>query len=200
MRMRAMVVGVDSGSGSFLGLGAGPRRCGWRLCALCLIRRAVIRSPSSPRPQHPSRARPVDVSVLVQDASTGEPLPVARVTIRVSKLGGRAFEFQATSAAATNKLYRAAQFELPKPGRWDVQVRVQGSQQTALIDTELDAAAPVPRWHELWPWIGWPVLAIALFGIHQVLERRANIIEASRVATAEPPTRATLLDDSESHT
>src|SRR6516162_9043756 len=70
---------------------------------------AVFTSPT------PFRAGPVDVSVLVQDAAylkaTGD---------------GRALECPATTAAATNRLFHAAVFELPEPGRWDVEVAVEG--------------------------------------------------------------------------
>ena len=73
----------------------------------------------------PFRAGPVDISVLVQDSSTGEPMTAARVTVRISKPGQLALEYPATTAAATNKLFQAAQFELPEPGRWDLQVRLK---------------------------------------------------------------------------
>ncbi len=119
----------------------------------------------------PFRAGPVDISVLVQDSLTGEPMTGARVTVRMSKLGQIALEYPATTQAATNKLFRAAQFELPEPGRWDMQVMVEGSQGPAEIAGEVEAAEPLPRWREIWPWFGWPALAIALFGIHQILKR-----------------------------
>lgn len=120
----------------------------------------------------PFRAGPVDISVLVQDAVTGEPVPRTRVTVRMTKPGQPALEYPATSEAATNKLLDAAQFELPEPGRWQWEVQVEGPHGPAVIGGELEAAPPLPRWRELWPWIGWPALAIALFGIHQVLARR----------------------------
>jgi len=119
----------------------------------------------------PIRAGPVDISVLVQDSLTGEPMTHMRVTVRMSKPGQLALEYPATTAAATNKLFLAAQFELPEPGRWDLQVRVEGSHGPAEIAGELEAAEPLPRWREIWPWFGWPALAIALFGIHQILKR-----------------------------
>jgi hypothetical protein len=120
----------------------------------------------------PFRAGPVDVSVLVQDAATGDPLTQSLVTVRMIKSGRLALEYPATSEAATNKLLQAAQFELPEPGRWVLQVRVEGAHGPAVIAGELEAAEPLPRWRELWLWIGWPAIAIALFGIHQVLEHR----------------------------
>jgi hypothetical protein len=121
----------------------------------------------------PFRAGPVDISVLVQDALTGEPMPLTRVTVRMTKPGPLALEYPATREAATNKLLHAAQFELPEPGRWQLEVQVEGVHGLAVIGGELEAAAPLPRWRELlWPWIAWPALAIALFGIRQALAQR----------------------------
>jgi hypothetical protein len=120
----------------------------------------------------PFRAGPVDVSVLVQDASTGEPMTQVPVTIRMTRSGGPALEYPATTGAATNKLFRAAQFELPGAGRWALQVRVDGRDGPAVIAGEVDAAEPLPRWPEIWPWFAWPTLVIVLFSIHQFLVRR----------------------------
>ncbi len=144
----------------------------------------------------PFRAGPVDISVLVQDASTGEPVPETRVTVRMTKLTlGRDLEtapqlgeYAATREAATNKLLHAAQFDLPEPGRWQLEVQVEGGHELAVLGGELEAAAPLPRWRELWPWIGWPALAIALFGIHQVLARRRSArFGRERLPRASPP-------------
>ncbi len=70
----------------------------------------------------PFRAGPVDISVLVQDAVTGQPLPQARVTVRMTRIGQPTLEYAATQEVATNKLLHAAQFELPAPGRWELEV------------------------------------------------------------------------------
>src|SRR3954468_10866690 len=58
----------------------------------------------------PFRAGPVDVSVLVQDARTGQPVPQAEVAIRAAPRGrpSEAILQPATVEAATNKLFRAA--------------------------------------------------------------------------------------------
>jgi hypothetical protein len=130
---------------------------------------AVFTSPT------PLRAGAVDVSALVQDASTGDPMPQVQVSIRMTKPGRLAVEYPATTEAATNKLFHAAQFRLPEPGLWEMQVQVNGLHGRAVIGAEIEAAEPLPRWREMWPWIGWPALAIALFGVHQVLvERKAR--------------------------
>jgi len=139
----------------------------------------VFSSPS------PFRAGPVDISVLVQNASTGEPLPQARVTVRMTKIGQPALEYPATQDAATNKLLHAAQLEIPVPGRWELEVRVEGAQGIAAVGCELEAAEPLPHWLEMWPLICCPALATLLFAIHQVLARRRSgesIINAGEIS------------------
>jgi hypothetical protein len=111
----------------------------------------------------------VDLSVLIQDASTGDPMTEVQVTVRMTRSGGLALEYPATSATATNKLLQAAQFELPEPGRWALEVQVQGSHGPAVVGVELEAAEPLPRWREMWLWIGWPAMAIVLFIMNKLI-------------------------------
>ncbi len=128
---------------------------------------AVFTSPT------PFRAGPVDVSVLVQDAATGECMPEARVTVCMKAHGaGRTIQRPATTEAATNRLFHAAVFVLPESGRWDVEVAIEAPHGPALLRFEVDADGPAPRWLELWPWFTWPAIVVVLFGLHQVLVRR----------------------------
>jgi hypothetical protein len=128
---------------------------------------AVFTSPT------PYRAGPVDISVLVQDAATGECMPEARVTVCLKVPGaGRMLEYPATTEAATNKLLRAAEFQLPEPGWWEVSVAVEGPHGPAVVRFEIQADEPPPRWLDLWPWFSWPALAVVLFAIHRALVRR----------------------------
>jgi hypothetical protein len=121
----------------------------------------------------PLRAGPVDVSVLAQDAVTGDCLPEARVTVRLTtSASGQLLEYPATAEAATNKLYRAAVFPLPEAGWWDVDVAVEGPHGLARVRFAVQAEEPLPRWQELWPWFSWPALAVALFALHRILVRR----------------------------
>jgi hypothetical protein len=122
----------------------------------------------------PVRAGPVDVSVLVQDAATGEPASDVQVTIEATWRGSPAVTTRhpATTEAATNKLYHAATFDLPGPGWYAVGVSIAGARGGGHAELDLEAADPLPPWLALWPWVGWPVLAVGLFGIHQLLVRR----------------------------
>jgi hypothetical protein len=136
----------------------------------------------------PFRAGPVDVSVLVQEARTGQPVPDARVTVRAALRGrpGEATVHPATVEAATNKLFRAAVFEIPEPGWWEIEVAVEGEHGPARAYFEVEAAEAAPRWLALWPWLGWPALVIVLFGIHQVLVWRQGRARAGTDHTREP--------------
>jgi hypothetical protein len=121
----------------------------------------------------PLRAGPVDLSVLVQDADTGELVSEVQVTIKAVRSGSPdiAFRHRATTESATNKLYYAATFDLPEPGWYSVEVFIDGVLGKAQVRFELEAAEPLPSWLAMLPWVGWPVLAILLFSIHQLLVR-----------------------------
>jgi hypothetical protein len=112
----------------------------------------------------PLRVGAVDVSVLVQDAETGQALSDATVTVELSLRGGDLRVQQlATRAAATYQLLRAARFELPQPGSYDTCVVVTGSHDMASAEFELKVAPALPRWLAMWPWLLWPVMPIALY-------------------------------------
>ncbi len=122
----------------------------------------------------PFRAGPVDVSVLVQDARTGDPLPQAEVTVRATPRGrsDTLVVQSATHDAATNKLFHAALLELPEAGWWKIDIAVAGQHGEAAVQFEVEAAAAAPAWLDLWPWLAWPALAIVVFCIHRILVRR----------------------------
>src|ERR1700741_169076 len=85
----------------------------------------------------PLRAGPVDVSVLVQDVTTGEVLLSDTIDIEVApqSLPSSLVLYRATSAAASNKLFQAAKLDLPEPGWWDLSVTV--------CDSEVQVRIPV---------------------------------------------------------
>jgi hypothetical protein len=132
----------------------------------------------------PFRAGTVDVSMLIQDATTGECVPEARVHVRLTaRATGDVLDCPATAEAATNKLFHAAVFQLPDPGWWDVEVGLEGPHGPAWLRFEIQAQPALPRWLEFWPWFTWPGFAVALFGLHQLLVRRRTCL---RSAISEP--------------
>src|SRR5262245_11531451 len=122
----------------------------------------------------PLRAGPIDVSVLVQKAGNNELVLAGQVAIQATPRShaGRTISRVATTEAATNKLFRAATFELPDAGSWEVEVSIDGPMGHAHTRFEAEASEPLPKWLAMWPWFSWPALAIILFGTHQLLDRK----------------------------
>lgn len=159
------------------------------LCSLCLLdsgsvwadggavrlmrqtaswRVTVFTSPT------PLRTGPVDISVLIQDAKTGQPLLDVPVKVWAhpaedpeSLVGG-----DAMTEAATNKLFRAIVVDIQQPGRWDLTIEVGPEENQESLLVEVDIGAGLPNWFNLAAWIGWPVLAGGLFVIHRWLAKR----------------------------
>ena len=59
----------------------------------------------------------IDISVLLQDAETGQPVDDAEVNVRMTSgdVSGRTIHAVATQAAATNKLLRSALDRASRP-------------------------------------------------------------------------------------
>jgi hypothetical protein len=124
----------------------------------------------------PLRAGPVDISVLVQEADTLTPVAEAQVDIKATQRGehGATISHPATSEAATNKLFRAASFELPAAGTWELEISINGPLGTTQAGVDLEVAEPLPRYLTMWPWVCWPVVPIVLFSAQQFLVRRRS--------------------------
>jgi len=122
------------------------------------------------------RAGVVDFSVLVQSADSDRAVLDVPVTVHVYPWGSPQHRNGGlvTSAAATNKLFRAIQLDLPEPGRWHVDVAVHATQRAVQVKTELEVGSPLPPWIDLGLWIGWPLVAIVVFVLHQSLVRRVS--------------------------
>ena len=116
----------------------------------------------------------MDFSLLVQDAATSAVLSDSRVVFRMTPPGepGPAVDQLATTEAATNKLLKAAQFALPSPGVWQVEVIVDGDLGRTRIAFPVEVSAAMPRWLDMAPWIAWPLAAIALFAFRETVVRR----------------------------
>jgi hypothetical protein len=122
----------------------------------------------------PLRVGAVDVSVLLLDADSGSLVDDAVVKVTATLLDRPATVIRqpATVGAATNKLFRAATFDLPTAGRWRFEATISeplGNSRTA-FDTEV--ADQLPRALALWPWLAWPVIPIVLYGLRELTGRR----------------------------
>src|SRR4051794_33864974 len=89
---------------------------------------------------NPLRAGIVDISVLLQDAATGTLVRDAAVTVRAVPRGNAdaAVRQEATTVAATNKLFRAAILGLSDPGWWDVDIAIEGLRSPIQVHFEME--------------------------------------------------------------
>jgi hypothetical protein len=110
----------------------------------------------------------VDISVLILDHETGEPIEDARIVVEVRPKGRPAevMSHRATRQAATNQLLRAAVFELRDPGRRVVNIRIEGPNDQTQIQFEMDVGRAWSPQAGIWPWILWPLPVVVLYGIH----------------------------------
>jgi hypothetical protein len=125
----------------------------------------------------PLRAGPIDISVLLQDAETGQPVDDADVTVQMTSSddSSRIIHAVATHAAATNKLLRAALIEIPSPGSWDVEIAyVAGSNPARQLHFTVEAGQPMARWLTVWPWFSWPAAVVLLYGVHRWLASQGS--------------------------
>lgn len=127
----------------------------------------------------PLRAGRIDVSVLVQDAATSRMIQHAEVFVSAARFGrrGEVVRRKATAEQAANKLFQAAEFDLPEAGRWKFSIEAAsiltaGPSTAPPLTFEVEVAAPLPQWLALAPWIGWPWLVIAVFAAQRCLRGR----------------------------
>ena len=129
---------------------------------------AVFTSPT------PLRAGEIDVSVLVERADTGAIVHDVAVAVRAEHVDtGTIVRERASEAAATNKLFQAAACRLTEAGEWQLTVTLahpaQGSHDVSFAAA---VASSPPPWVDLVYSIGWPLLLVGLFVVHQILVAR----------------------------
>jgi hypothetical protein len=132
----------------------------------------------------PLRAGPVDISVLLQDAATGAPIADANIDVSMSPRDerGPTLRASATSAAATNKLLRAALIDMPTAGTWDAELSIVADRGPATVHFAIEVGPPLPRWLTVWPWFTWPVGAVFIFAVHRRLVWRKQRATSTQLA------------------
>lgn len=124
----------------------------------------------------PLRAGPADISVLVQDRDTNEPLLDAEVLIVLTPLDqdGAALRGAATRALATNKLLYAVVMDVPSAGAWDLRVTVRRGHEAATVAGQMTFAAAVPPLLAHWPYLAFPPVAVLVFVVNQWRRSRSS--------------------------
>jgi len=123
---------------------------------------SVFTSPSA------LREGPIDISVLVQEFSSGKVCDDATIDVELTALNHPevALKQTATAGAATNKFFKSAFFNVPQARDWHARIFLN---VVPACELELSIAPPLPAWIDIAPWLGWPFAAIALFCGHQWL-------------------------------
>jgi len=120
----------------------------------------------------PLRVGLLDLSVMIQDHLSQEPILDGYVSLQLSKNGHHGVSMEATRQHAQNKLLYAASFNIPEPGLWNLQLLVRRGLQSAAIDDRLNIdPAPSPL-ISYWPYFALPPVLIALFLLHQRLKKK----------------------------
>ena len=118
----------------------------------------------------PPRVGPVDVSVLVQEESSGSVIVDADIAVTLTAAGdaeGVTTSAPASRAQATNKLLQSALLTAPSAGDWQGTIDCRVGNAKAEIPFSLQVVAAPPAWTKLAPWILWPLAAAAIFVVHR---------------------------------
>jgi len=127
----------------------------------------------------PIRAGPLDVTLLVQEIPSNQPVPDAVVICSVQKVGPPSpspvrlpawcsaivpgARIPATSAHSRNKLLFGAYLPITEPGRWELTVHLARGPVSFSAALPLDVSAPQPPLSTWWPLIALVPAAILLY-------------------------------------
>ena len=135
----------------------------------------------------PLRAGPVDLSVLIQEIATREPVLDAQVSLSVTPISAeiepgaevwtppccslkRSDDFYvATRSQAQNKLMYHAFFPIPASGKWNLAVEVRRGNAAHYLVGPVEVAPPLKPMLAYWPLLALPFLAIGGFVLNRSL-------------------------------
>jgi hypothetical protein len=124
----------------------------------------------------PIRVGSSDLSVMVEDASTGTPLLDAEVTLTCKGPGGHMNTVRASRATATNKLLYSGAPVFSAAGAWTVTVSVRRGGTTGEAAGAVAVSPALPAAWRYWPYFAIVPVCIGLFVLHQRLaQQRASL-------------------------
>jgi hypothetical protein len=128
---------------------------------------------AAPQPLHTGAA---DLSVMVQDRSSGEVLldPVIDLTFAPQAAGGTQQTVRLAKGQASNRLLQASTVYFSTAGKWRLALAVRRGNDTAQLVTECTVEPDHSRATLVWFYVLLPVVIILLFIIHQVLKLRSE--------------------------
>ncbi len=93
----------------------------------------------------PLSTGPNDLAVLIQDASSGQPMSDASVEISATCDGEFSCETQASPQTAANKLLEAATLNFSKPGSWDIRTLVRRGTDEFVLHSSVEVKSSVSQ-------------------------------------------------------
>jgi hypothetical protein len=129
---------------------------------------------AAPQPLHTGAA---DLSVMVQDRSSGEVLldPVIDLTVTPPAASESQQTVRLAKGQASNRLLQASTVHFSSAGKWRLTLAVRRGNDTAHLSTECTVEPDRSRATLVWFYVLLPVAIILLFVIHQVLKLRSEV-------------------------
>jgi hypothetical protein len=126
---------------------------------------------AAPQPLHTGDA---DLSVMVQDRTTGEVLldPVIDLTVAPADANATQQTVRLAEGQASNRLLQASTVHFSSAGKWRIALAVRRGNDTAQLSTECTVEPDRSRATLVWFYVLLPVAIILLFVIHQALKLR----------------------------
>lgn len=124
----------------------------------------------------PLRTGMADLSVMVQDRSSGEVLldSIIDVTLTPETAGTSPETVRLARGQASNRLLQASAVHFPKAGKWRVTLLVRRGNDAVHLATECTVEADRSRNLLIWFYVLLPAGIIVLFVIHQRLKLSQN--------------------------
>lgn len=111
---------------------------------------------------------PGDISVMIQNRTSLQPVLDADVSIRIGDT-----QLHATHQQAQNKLLYAAPLAAEEPGKLDFTIDVNHG---SIVSGKLNIAQPTPMLASNWEYLAVPPVFILLFAVREWLVRRRAIL------------------------
>jgi hypothetical protein len=124
----------------------------------------------------PLRTGDADLSVMVQDRTSGEILldPIVDVTVAPESPSASQQTVRLAKGQASNRLLQACTVHFSTAGRWHMALLIRRGNDTAQLSTECTVEPDRSRATLVWFYVLLPVGIILLFVIHQVLKHRSE--------------------------
>jgi hypothetical protein len=124
----------------------------------------------------PLRTGDEDLSVMVQDRTSGEVLldPIIDLTVAPAPLSASPQTVRLAKGQASNRLLQACTVHFSSAGRWHLALLIRRGHDQAQLSTDCTIEPNRSRATLVWFYILLPVGIILLFVIHQVLKLRSE--------------------------